>query len=63
MLNMKWGRMVVMEAEEVRGGGTGKHSDGEDEGVGVGESEGDREGDGAGLLSSRHHLSSLSLRA
>ena len=63
MLNTKWGRMVVMEVEEVRGGGTGKHSDGEDEGVGVGESEGDREGDGAGLVSSRHHPLSLSLRA
>jgi len=63
MLNTKWGRMVVMEVEEVRGGGTGKDSDGEDEGMGVGESEGDREGDGAGLVSSRHHLLSLSLRA
>ena len=47
----------------MRGGGTAKHSDGEDEGMGVGESEGDREGDGAGLVSSRHHLLSLSLRA
>jgi len=63
MLNTKWGRMVVMEVEEVRGGGTGKLSDGEDEGMGVGESVGDREGDVAGLVSSRHHLSSLSLRA
>ena len=52
-----------MEVEEVRRGGTGKDSDGEDEGMGVGESEGDREGDGAGLVSSRHHLLSLSLRA